>query len=141
LRISKWAIKRILILSVDEIAVMAFLLWGLPALGIRLPVGVVVAITAGLIARSVITYRLAKPALLEKPKAGFDNMTGVRGKVLEPVDPEGLVMVHGEVWKARCADGSSLESLKIGSAIVVVDRKGLTLRVRNCEEEATVSKQ
>jgi membrane-bound ClpP family serine protease len=139
LTVSKDTFKRILILSVDEIVVLVFLLWGLPALGVRLPIGAVVAITAGLVARSVITYRLAKPVLVEKPRAGFDNMRGLHGKVLEPVDQEGLVIVQGEVWKARCADENLAESIQVGMEIVVTDRKGLILYVRNCKKQATVS--
>lgn len=141
LPISKDTVKRILILSVDEITVAVFLLWGLPVLGVRLPTGATVGIIAGLIARSVITYRLAKPALLKKPRVGLSSMTGIRGRVLEPIDPEGLVTVQSELWKARCADEGLSESLQAGSEIVVIDRKGLTLYVCKYKEQATASKQ
>jgi membrane protein implicated in regulation of membrane protease activity len=61
-------------------------------------------------------------------------MTGTRGKVLEPIDPEGLIIVDGEVWKARYNNGSSSGDQQVGSEAIVVKREGLTLIVRNCEE-------
>jgi membrane protein implicated in regulation of membrane protease activity len=134
LRISKATVKRIAILSIDELLVLAFLIWGLPALGIHLPLGAIIGITAGLITKSVVTYRLAKPALVSKPRVGLDDMSGTRGKVLEPIDPEGLIIVAGEVWKARHNDGSSPGGQQVGSEVIVVRREGLTLTVRNCEE-------
>ena len=134
LRISKATVKRIAILSIDELVVLAFLIWGLPTLGIHLPLGAIIGITAGLVTKSAVTYRLAKPALIRKPRAGFDDMTGTRGKVLEPIDPEGLIIVDGEVWKARYNDGSSSGDQQVGSEAIVVKREGLTLIVRNSEE-------
>ena len=134
MRISKATVKRIAILSIDELVVLAFLIWVLPALGIHLPLGAIIGITAGLVTKSAVTYRLAKPALVKKPRAGLDDMTGTRGKVLEPIDPEGLIIVDGEVWKARYSDGSSPSGQQVGSKAIVVKREGLTLIVRNCEE-------
>lgn len=134
MRISKAPVKSIAILSIDDIVVLAFLIWGLPVLGVHLPLGVIIGITAGLITKSVITYRLAKPALVRKPRAGFDDMTGTRGKVLEPIDPEGLIIVDGEVWKARYNDESLTGNRRVGSEAIVVNREGLTLIVRNCSE-------
>ena len=134
MRISKATVKRIAILSIDELVVLAFLIWVLPALGIHLPLGAIIGITAGLITKSAVTYRLAKPALVKKPRAGLDDMTGTQGKVLEPIDPEGLIIVDGEVWKARYSDGSSPSGQQVGSKAIVVKREGLMLIVRNCEE-------
>ena len=47
------------------------------------------------------------------------------GLVKEPIDPEGLVFVHGEYWQAQ-AD----EMLEPGEKVEVVSVKGLVLKVK-----------
>ena len=68
-----------------------------------------------------------------KPKAGFDNMSGNIGWVLEPINPEGLIKVNNEIWKARYIEESLAKSQQVGNEVIVVSRKGLTLFVRGCE--------
>ena len=63
-------------------------------------------------------------------------MLGQIGIVREPLDPEGLVLVHGELWKAR-AGGD--EPVPAGAAVTVeqID-EGLVLRVAPSEEPVLV---
>ena len=116
----------------DDIAIAIFVIWGLPAMGIKLPIGAVAGIISGVVARSVITYRLGRRALLKKPKLGFDNMVGNIGRVVEPINPEGLVKINNELWKARYSNEGSRDSEPVGSEVIVVSRRGITLLVSNC---------
>ncbi|MFO7190161.1 MAG: NfeD family protein, partial [Pseudomonadota bacterium] len=58
-------------------------------------------------------------------RAGAEPMLGARGEVREWQDREGVVLVHGEIWRAR-----SDRPLARGDAVEVVARDGLVLDVR-----------
>jgi membrane protein implicated in regulation of membrane protease activity len=133
MKILQKPVAPIFALFADDIAITIFVIWGLPALGIHLPIGAVVGIMSGVVTRSVMTYRLGRRVLLKKPKTGYDDMSGNIGRVLEPINPKGLVKINNEVWIARYSGGGSTNSQRIGCEVVVVGRKGLTLFVSNLE--------
>ena len=58
-------------------------------------------------------------------RGGAEGMVGKRATVLEACDPDGLVRVRGEVWKAR-ADGAALGE---GERVTVTAVDGLTVTV------------
>ena len=120
----------ILALLADEIAIAVFVLWGLPALGIELPRWALVGIMAGLVARGIVTCRLGSRVLRKKPTSGFEDMVGSKGKVVEPLTPQGLIKVGNEIWKAESVDQSTEASGQMHSEVIVVARKGLMLLVR-----------
>jgi membrane-bound serine protease (ClpP class) len=79
-------------------------------------------LTAGFFAVVMgLAYRIWKT----KPTTGREGLIGERAVVRRRVDPEGQVMVRGELWRAR-AD----EALDPGEAVEVVGVDGLTLEVR-----------
>lgn len=119
-------ILAILSTLLEEIALAAFILWGLPQLGIRLPLGVLIALMAVLAAFAVITYRLGSRALKKKPVVGLPDMVGSQGKVVSPLDPEGLVRIKGELWESRTAG----RKINAGEEVTVVGQEGLKLIVR-----------
>ena len=53
-------------------------------------------------------------------------MLGANGTVAGPLNPEGMVKIRGELWRAETEEGS----LETGEEVVVVREKGLTLTVR-----------
>ncbi|AEH24318.1 NfeD family protein [Pyrococcus yayanosii] len=61
-----------------------------------------------------------------KAKTGKEEMTGLTGIVIEPLNPEGMVKVRGELWRARSRDGKKID---VGEKVKVVDMEGLTLIV------------
>ena len=67
----------------------------------------------------------------KKPEAGREELVGQIGKVVEELDPEGVVKLHGELWKAESRDGSRIP---VGDRIRVVEVRGLTLIVERVEE-------
>ncbi|WP_297091339.1 nodulation protein NfeD [Thermococcus sp.] len=67
----------------------------------------------------------------KKPEAGREELVGQVGKVVEELDPEGVVKLHGELWKAESRDGSRIP---VGDRIRVVEVRGLTLIVERVEE-------
>jgi len=109
----------------EEIALALFILLGLPRLGIKLPLGGLIGMMAGLAAYGVISYRLGSRALLKKPMAGFTDMVGSKGTVIEPLTPRGTIKIKGELWKAE----STEHHIDRGQDVIVVGRDGLKLMV------------
>jgi membrane-bound serine protease (ClpP class) len=73
----------------------------------------------------VVVSALAFRAHRARPKLGIDGLTGEIGLVKEPIDPEGLIFVHGEYWRAR-----STEKIEPGEKVEVEGADGLILRVK-----------
>lgn len=76
----------------------------------------------------VVVSTLAFRAYRTKPKTGMEGLIGAKGVVQEPLDPEGVVFVHGEYWRAV-----SEEELDPGEKIQVERADGLLLKVKRSE--------
>ncbi len=119
-----WAIISILL---EEAALVAIVLWGLPYLGIHnFPLAGLIAVMVVLGAYSVITYRRGSRALRRKPLDGLPYMVGSQGEVVSPLAPEGLVRIKGELWQAESASGR----IGTGVEVTVLGQDGLKLVVR-----------
>ena len=110
----------------EEAALVAVVLWGLPQLGIHIPLPALIALMVAWAAFAVITYRLGSRALRRKPVIDLLPMVGNKGKVVSRLDPEGLVRIKGELWKAKSAGGR----MDTGEEVTVVGQEGLKLIVR-----------
>lgn len=73
----------------------------------------------------VVVSSLAFRAYRSRPKVGMEGLMGEIGLVKEPVDPEGLIVVHGEYWRAR-----STEKIEPGEKVEVEGADGLILKVK-----------
>jgi membrane-bound serine protease (ClpP class) len=114
---------------IEEAALAAIVLWGLPLLGINLHIGVLIALMAALAAYAITTYRLGSRALKRKPVVGLPGMVGARGKAVSDLAPEGTVMIRGELWESK-AEGRRINA---GVKVTVVGQEGLKLVVRREE--------
>ncbi|MCD6372513.1 MAG: nodulation protein NfeD [Thermococcus sp.] len=65
-----------------------------------------------------------------KPEAGKEELVGEIGKVVEDLDPEGVVKIRGELWKAE----TNGEKIPVGEKVRVVEVRGLTLIVEKVDE-------
>ncbi|MCJ7808997.1 MAG: nodulation protein NfeD [Desulfobulbaceae bacterium] len=73
----------------------------------------------------VVVAGIAFRTIHRKPLGGADGLPGEIGVVTETVDPEGLLFVHGETWRAF-----SKEKLEKGEKAEVVAINGLLLEVK-----------
>jgi membrane-bound serine protease (ClpP class) len=80
----------------------------------------------------IIISSLAFRAYKAKPKSGMEGMIGSVGLVKEAIDPEGLIFVHGEIWRAV-----SGEKIEPGERVEVEDAEGLLLKVKRISAEET----
>lgn len=110
----------------EEVALAVIVLWGLPQLGIRIPLAGLIVLMVAWGAFSIMTYRAGSRALRKKPLVSLPDMLNGKGKVVSPLDPEGLVRIKNELWVAESTSGR----LDTGEEITVVGQEGLKLTVR-----------
>jgi membrane-bound serine protease (ClpP class) len=119
------------VLAVGGIVAMALgslMLYDAPEVGFRVSWRVLVptvAITAGFF---LFALTLGVRAFRARPLLGVSGLVGQTGVARGPLEPEGLVSVQGELWRA-VAD----RPLPDGAPVKVVDVQGLTLRVAGNE--------
>lgn len=116
----------------EETAIVVIVLWGLPQLGIFIPLAGLVAIMVAWGAISVITYQAGSRALRREPVVGLPEMTGSRGRAVNPLSPNGVVRIKSELWEAASAD----KEIKAGEEIIVVGQEDLKLVVRKAGAKA-----
>jgi membrane protein implicated in regulation of membrane protease activity len=110
----------------DEAIILAIILWGLPKLGVNLPVWATVLIVLVFLAWSITIFRFGSRILKKKPLPGLSDMLGTEGTVERALNPEGLVKIEGELWEARAETGM----IDVGRDVVVVAQAHLKLTVR-----------
>ena len=89
------------------------------------PLGAIITLLLYAAVTSYVTYKLYK-IQTSNAAVGPESMIGKRGIVIEPLDPEGLIEVEGELWKAV---SKKRERINTGETVRVVGNKGLTLIV------------
>lgn len=109
----------------EEAAIAMIVLWLLPKIDINLPLAVLIIFMLAWAGWAVFTYRLGTRALKRKPEGGLSDMLGSRGEVVSRLDPEGMIRIKSELWKAKSA-GRKIET---GEEVTVVGQKGLKLIV------------
>ncbi len=110
----------------EEAAIAAAVLLGLPKLDIHIPLAGLIALMAVWAGFAVFTYRLGSRALGRKPVTGLPAMIGSKGKVKSRLAPEGYIGIKGELWEAKSAGGE----IDIGEEVIVVGQDALKLVVR-----------
>ena len=77
----------------------------------------------------VFAIGMGMKAQMRKPTTGSEGLVGETGIVVAILNPDGKVMVHGEVWNAV----STGPTIKKGSRVTVVEIQNLRLTVRPSE--------
>jgi len=114
----------------EEAALAVIVLVGLPELGINMPLVLLILIMIVWAAVAVISYRAGSQALRRQPVAGLVTMVGNRGKVVKPLQSEGLIKTSGELWRAKTID----IHIDNGTEVIVVGQDGKILIVRPLDE-------
>jgi membrane protein implicated in regulation of membrane protease activity len=118
-------IYAIISILVEEAAIVVIALVGLPQLGIKIPLGVLIAVMVVFAIFSVFLYQAGSRALRRKPIA-LSAMIGTKGKAVNPLTPAGLIKIKDELWEAESIDGK----IGIGEEVLVIGQDGLKLMVR-----------
>jgi len=110
----------------DEAIIVALIIWGLPKLGIHIPLWGIIFVAAAFVIWAVFCYIVGTQTLLKKPLAGMTDMIGTEGRVVTPLAPKGFVKIKGELWEATSENGA----LPAGTVVVVIEQAGLKIKVR-----------
>jgi len=110
----------------EEAALVVIVLWGLPQLGIHIPLTGLITMMVIWAAVSIFIFKMGSRALKRKSVIGLLTMVGSRGKAVSPLVPVGFVRIKGELWEAKSAD----DKIGAGEEVTVVEQDGLKLIVR-----------
>jgi membrane protein implicated in regulation of membrane protease activity len=105
--------------------VVLLVLW---KLGIELSPGVIAAIAVILLVISFISYKVLRPVIGDKTSLS-NSMIGLEGEVVRPLDPDGVVRVRGELWKATTADKYAETGARV--EVVGMDRLRLLVEMKH----------
>ena len=129
-KVSTLFIWKIFTSLLEQAVLVAAVLWGLPLIDINLPLWVLAPASVILQAYNVFSYRKSIQALRAQPIAGMSNMLGTQGETVNPLTPDGLVKIRGEIWAATAANGNIVN----GRSVTVVEQSGLKLIVRENDQ-------
>jgi membrane-bound serine protease (ClpP class) len=97
---------------------------------LRVPTGLIVAVSLSLGLIAMFLVRLAVKAQISPHATGREALVGKAGEAVVDLDPEGKVLVHGEYYDARAE-----ETIPRGNPVVVTALDGRRLRVRAARED------
>jgi membrane-bound serine protease (ClpP class) len=99
------------------------------SLPVALAIGVTLAVLLGVVLAKALALRRVRP------QTGEEELVGDVAVVRQALDPEGLVFVHGELWRARVTSGSADPVDEV--RVVAID-DGLVLEVAPLEARTEV---
>ncbi|MFC1954175.1 NfeD family protein [Chloroflexota bacterium] len=122
--ITDWG--KVLVLLLDEAAVVVLVIVVLQFFGIRIPLPV--KIVTGLVLGTLvfIIHVAVIPTFRRRIVTGSEGMLGAQGRVVEALNPVGAIIVKGERWRAVSVD----DNIEVDENVEVVGLEGLTLKVK-----------
>jgi len=99
---------------------------------LRINPWVAIGVSLGFGSITVFLVRLAMKARRMKARLGADALVGSEASAMEPLSPEGHVLVEGEIWRAVAS-----QTVPTGTKLRVVGHEHYLLRVAPVESEAT----
>lgn len=122
--IADWG--KVLVLLLDEAAVLVVVILVLHFLEVRipLPITITIAIIVGIFV--FIIHIAVIPSFHKKQVTGREGMVGAQGRVVEPLTPVGTITVKGEYWRAK----SLYDNIEVDEDVEIVGLEGLMLRVK-----------
>ena len=120
--------------TLEEVALVVIWRWGLPQLGIKMPLYVLITVMTVWVVYAVTIFMIVTWTLKKKAIVGLPTMIGSRGKVASPLAPEGFVMIKSELWGAESIEGE----MDTGEEVIVMGQDGLKLVV--CRSSTEKSK-
>lgn len=118
-------IFKILTISIDEIIVGIFLLIILPSAGIKVPLKLTALIIGFLVIKDLVIAPFLWRVLEKKAEVGPEALIGREAIVVEELNPEGLVKIEKEYWRAISLNGV----IKKGEKVKITGLSGLKVLV------------
>ena len=122
--IADWG--KVLVLLLDEAAVVALVILVLRYFRIQIPLPMALSIAIVVGAVVFIIHIAVIPSFRRKQVAGREGMMGEQGRVVEPLTPFGTIIVRGEYWKAKSLD----DTIEFDEDVEIIGSERLTLKVK-----------
>ena len=116
---------KVLVLLLDEAAVVALVVLILWVLEIKIPLLITIPVALVLGALVFMIHKAVIPTFHRKKITGSEGMIGLKGEVTQPLTPMGTVRVGDEYWKARAVG----DNIAVGEEVEILELEGLTLKV------------
>jgi membrane-bound serine protease (ClpP class) len=116
------------ILAIGGIVAMvlgSLMLYDAPSAELRVSWGVLVPTVAATAGLFILALTAGIRALAQRQTTGAAGLVGMTGVARTPIDPEGHVLVNGELWRAR-VEGGRIEQ---GESVRVTAVEGLTVKI------------
>lgn len=110
----------------DEAAVAILIVLVLRLFKIPISPPIIVLLIAFFASAVAIMHLLVIPAFHKKVTTGKEGMIGLEGRVVEALNPEGLILVKGEYWKAK----SIGRRIAVGEKVEILGLDGLVLKIK-----------
>ena len=122
---------KVLVLLLDEAAVVVLVILALRFLEIKipLPIMIVLALIVGIFVFAI--HIAVIPSFHRKQVTGREGMIGLQGTVVEPLTPVGVILVKGELWKAKSVE----KNIEVDEDVEIVGIAGLTLRIERLQHK------
>lgn len=91
----------------------------------KVPLEVILPTSIALALFCVLVVRMVVKAQRVRVGTGVEGLEAEIGSVTEPLDPEGKVFIHGEIWDACCTGGTIPRGTRV--KVVRVDEMRLTV--------------
>jgi membrane-bound ClpP family serine protease len=117
---------KVLILLLDEVAVIVAILLILHFLGIQIPLPIMIGggIIVGILV--IVVHIAVVRSFHRKQVTGREGMIGEQGRVVEPLTPFGTIIVKGEYWNAESLN----DNIEFDENVEIVGNEGLILKVK-----------
>jgi membrane-bound serine protease (ClpP class) len=110
----------------DDAALLAVIFLVLWFYHVKITWPIILAVCLAVVAYLVVMHKAVVPALRRRKVTGAEGMIGQAGKVIRPLQPEGMVKIKDEYWEARSVDGD----IGADEDVEVVGMNGLVLEVK-----------
>lgn len=115
------------IAGVASLLIGSFLLVDTDAPYLKIATSLIISASVIVSGFLIIVIRAVYKVHRQKPTTGEAGITGETAVVCQDLNPQGLVKVYGEIWKAVSKDG---KKIKKGQEVKIISLKGLTLLVK-----------
>ncbi len=111
------------VVGVGSFIVGAYLLFNVP--GVLVPWATIIVVA--LLTAAFFVFAIAKAIAVQrrKPVTGMEGLLGQIGQARQALEPSGLVLVEGELWRAESEAGP----VPAGERVLITGREGFKLRV------------
>jgi len=110
----------------EEIVLVVVVLWGLPQIGVEIPLPGLIILMVLWSGFAVFSYMMGSRALKRELVHNLPVAAGSTGRVVRRLAPDGMIKVRDELWDARSAH----HDVEVGEKVIVIGHDGLKLIVK-----------